>query len=162
MVFSSTGFRFPLTTLPTLEPLLPGRMILEMAGLAFFISLVDVVPMGAAAAFGLAVEGCLNMLSLALLLCGAPGSSVTPGLDWTGCPDMVRFRCSAPNSDDAEVLSIWEAGCSVAEGASELGSKFALRLVMPRYPILGGASEGGGSIVCAALVLRMGACGGSG
>ena len=44
LLFSSKGFRFPLTTLPTPAPLETGRPILEIGGLAFFNSRVTVAP----------------------------------------------------------------------------------------------------------------------
>src|SRR4051812_41637765 len=84
---SSTGFRLPLTTRPTLDPLDPGRMIRDICGLAFFSSRVVVVPAALVApalvAFAAAVLG--KTFSLALLL----GSSPFAALGWTGWPDAV-------------------------------------------------------------------------
>jgi hypothetical protein len=95
-IFSGKGFRLPLTTLPTLEPLEPGRIIREIGGLAFFNSRVVAVPvmMVVELAFAEAILG--GMLSLALLL----GSSPLVVLGCTGCPDAVRFRSVAAKERD--------------------------------------------------------------
>src|SRR3569833_525743 len=103
MPFSSRGFRFPLTTRPTVEPLDPGRMILEMGGLDFF-SLVAAAPYVAAPELILAADG-LNIFSLVLLLGAAPPSSACACLDVTGCPDAVLFL-SAADSDTVDERSI--------------------------------------------------------
>ena len=69
--FSSSGFRLPLTTLPTLTPLEPGRPILDIGGLAFFNSRGAVAPV--MLVFRLDLEVVLGAtFSLALLLGSSP------------------------------------------------------------------------------------------
>jgi hypothetical protein len=71
LLFSSSGFRFPLTTLPTPAPLEPGRPILEIGGLAFFNSRVTVAP--TVVRFEWVLEVVLGAtFSLALLLGSSP------------------------------------------------------------------------------------------
>lgn len=97
---SSTGFRLPLTCLPTVEVLVFGLIILDIGGLAFFNSRPGFGPTvgtlfdGFDTLDGLLLAGLNWFINLTLLLCGAPGSSdVCLG---TTCPDMVLFRSPTP------------------------------------------------------------------
>ena len=87
----SIGFRLPLTTLPTLEPLEPGLIIREIWGLAFFSSRPAEAPIVEAPELAFDMDG-LNMFSLALLRAAGSSAFVDRGTGW---PDTVLFRSTA-------------------------------------------------------------------
>ena len=80
------GLRLPLTTLPTLAPLEPGRTMREMGGLAFFSSRPADAPIVAAPELTLA-DG-LNVPSRALRRVDGSSRFAERG---TGCPESVLF-----------------------------------------------------------------------